>query len=74
MESTDQGDTTTTTTQSAWACLRQAHKGLSHRDIAGTREETPHPLPSHGTSIWLGSNMKKNGVRLFSVTTYTAGY
>eukprot|EP00116_Pleurobrachia_bachei_P016032 sb/3476294/ len=40
--------------------------GLSQRDIAGTREESPHPLPSHGTSIWLGSNMKKIGVRLFS--------
>ena len=57
---------TTTTTQSAWACLRQAHKGLSHSDIAGTREESPHPLPSHGTSIWLGSNMNKIGMRLFS--------
>ena len=27
----------TTTTQSAWACLRQAHKGLSHRDTKYSR-------------------------------------
>eukprot|EP00116_Pleurobrachia_bachei_P003189 sb/3463451/ len=34
---------TTTNTQSALACLRQAHKGLSQSDIAGTREESPFP-------------------------------